>query len=171
MAGLKLREIAQHLDMSESNASSTMRDLGIDRATADLTACRVAYIRDLREKAAGRGGDDQYNLTQQRARQASADAALKELDYLERTGELVAVKELEPRLASWAVAIRAEVENAVARIVAHIESKHGIEIDQAAVDAIVCAALDAAAAHPLDGDDDAASRVGTAAEAEEDPDD
>lgn len=166
-----LREIAAHLDMSEANASTQMRALGVDWKETTLDECRIRYIRDIREKAAGRGGDEQFSLTQARARQAIADATLKELDYFERIGELVAVQDLEPRLAAWAVAIRAEVENAVARIIAHIESKHGIEIDQAAIDGFVCAALDAAAAHPLDGDGDAAAGVEPAAEAEEDPDD
>lgn len=144
---------------------------GVLEPGASVGVWLQAYCSNLREVAAGRGGDDQASLTQARARQAIADATLKELDYLERVGELVAVQDLEPRLSAWAVAIRAEVENAVARIIAHIESKHGIEIDQAAIDGIVCAALDAAAAHPLDGDLDAVAGVEPAEEAEEDPDD
>lgn len=143
---------------------------GVLEPEASLGQWLLGYCAHLRDVAAGRGGDDQFTLTQARARQAIADATLKELDYLERVGELVAVQDLEPRLSAWAVAIRAEVENALARVVAHIESKHGIEIDQATVEAIVCAALDAAAAHPLDSDLDAVPGVEPAEKAEEDPD-
>jgi phage terminase Nu1 subunit (DNA packaging protein) len=143
---------------------------GVLEPGATLGQWLIGYCGHLRDVAAGRGGDDQFNLTQARARQAIADATLKELDYLERVGELVAVQDLEPRLASWAVAIRAELENAIARVVAHIESKHAIEIDQAALEGIVCAALDAAAAHPLDGDIDAVAGVEFAEEAKEDRD-
>lgn len=143
---------------------------GVIAAGGTYAEWLLAYSAHMREQAAGRGGDDQGNLTKQRARQASADADLKELDYLERVQELIAVKDFEPQLAAWAVAIRSEFENAVARIVALIESKHGIEIDNAAVDDIVCAALDAASAYPRVGREDAAQGRGAAEEAEEDLD-
>jgi RecB family endonuclease NucS len=49
--------VARHLDMSERNLRDVLRGLGIDWPVDSIDSVRVAYIRDLREKAAGRGGD------------------------------------------------------------------------------------------------------------------
>ncbi|MDD3519023.1 MAG: hypothetical protein PHQ14_11790 [Chromatiales bacterium] len=108
----------------------------------------VAYCENLRTQAAGRGGDDQFELTKQRARLAEADARLKELDYHERIGNLVAVSELEPALMSWASFARGEFENAFEGFVASIESRHDITIDEAELRAFINPALNAIAAYP-----------------------
>jgi hypothetical protein len=113
------------------------------------------WLRSYCDRLRGlRSADEAQELARQRARQAAADANLKELAYFERIGALVAVEDIEPRLASWAVAIRAEFESAIDKILGMIESKHGIELDRAAVDALIESALDAAAAWPsIDGTD------------------
>lgn len=147
MGTLKLREIAEHLDMSESNASAIVRDLGIDRETADLAACRVAYIRDLREKAAGRNSD-RTALDAAKTRQAQADAQLKELDYFERVGALVPAAQVAPLVGGWATTARAEVHNAVEKLIAGIESKHGINIEPEFVEDTMGSAYSAIAAYP-----------------------
>lgn len=149
-------EIAAHLDMSERNARDVLQKLGIDNKASTLEEIRTAYIRYLRELAAGRGGEDQYDLTKQKARQAEADANLKELEYWTRLDRFVSVDELEPLLASWAATGRSEVENAIERIVTGIESKYGIEIEREIIDAPLDAAFGAIAAYPgvaTSGDD------------------
>lgn len=76
-----MAEVAAHLDVSEE----TVRQLklrGVFSAAArgqmDLDACRVAYIRHLRERAAGRASDgadaEGLDLVEQRARLASEQA-------------------------------------------------------------------------------------------------
>nr|VFK48101.1 MAG: hypothetical protein BECKTC1821E_GA0114239_11028 [Candidatus Kentron sp. TC] len=57
---------------------------GIDYRESNLSTIRIAYIRDLRETAAGRGGEEQAKLTLQRTRQAEADANLKMLELFAR---------------------------------------------------------------------------------------
>ncbi|SDR38632.1 hypothetical protein SAMN04490186_5887 [Pseudomonas grimontii] len=49
-------EIAEHLDMSERAARDVLKRLNLDWQAVSLADIRTAYIRDLREKAAGRGG-------------------------------------------------------------------------------------------------------------------
>lgn len=165
-----LKEIAEDCDMSEANASIVMRALGVDWKTATLAECRWRYIRDLRATAAGRGGDDQGNLAKQRARQAAADANLKELEYQVRTGELVDMNVILPLLESYAVSASAEIQNMVAKLVAAIESKHGIEIDQGTVDDMLCTALDAIAAYPRGEPEDDGAGVPAILAPEEDID-
>lgn len=139
--------IADHLDLDQSRVSRLVERGVIPRACS-LDEARRSYIRHLREQAAGRGGDGQSRLVDQRARQAEADAQLKELEYWTRVGALVAVEDLEPLLAGWAVGARASIENAVERLVTSIESQHGLEIDRSTIDASLSVAYDAIAAYP-----------------------
>lgn len=140
-------EIGEHLDMDQSRVSR-LTERGVLSRGCSLDEARREYIRHLREQAAGRGGDGQSRLVDQRARQAEADAQLKELEYWTRIGKLVAVEDLQPLMESWSVSARASIENAVERILTGIESQHGIEIDRSAVDAGLAVAYDAIAAYP-----------------------
>src|SRR3990167_8047303 len=72
------KEVASHLDLTDR----AVRDLisrGVLPRTAkgglDLEVCRVAYLRHLRERAAGReSDDDEFSLTAERARLAKEQA-------------------------------------------------------------------------------------------------
>jgi hypothetical protein len=166
LAGLTLKAIAAHVFMSEAAASNKMRDLGIDWQNSSLDYIRERVITDYRETAAGRGDE----LSKQRARQASADANLKELQYHKEVRDLVPAREVDQLVAAWAVAGRGEIQNAWAKLIAAIESKHGIEVDRAECDDILRPALGAIGAYPqihlAAGDE----MVGTVATAEEDID-
>jgi len=69
------QEVADHLDVSDRTVrelieKSILPDAG--RGMLDLDACRVAYLRHLREIAAGRGGAaEQESLSTERARLAA----------------------------------------------------------------------------------------------------
>ena len=62
-------EIGAHLDMSDRNLRDVLEQLGLSRTQASLAEIRVAYIRRLREQAAGRLGDTigGLDLAQERA--------------------------------------------------------------------------------------------------------
>lgn len=74
-------DVASHLDVSDRTVKD-LRQRGVLSAAArgqmDLDACRIAYIRHLRERAAGRASDDAddegLDLVEQRARLASEQA-------------------------------------------------------------------------------------------------
>lgn len=160
-------EIAAHLDMSERNAREVLKKLEIDHREATLEQIRVAYIRYLRELASGRGGEDQYDLTKQKARQAEADANLKQLEYETRLGVYAPVEEFELLTASWSTSTRSEIENTVERLVIDIERAHGIEIDRGRVEELLEAAFAAIADYPRHaeiGDDPGWEEMAPAAE-------
>ncbi len=74
----KLAELATHLDLSVARVSQ-LKSAGIlpdaPRGKHDLDACRVAYIRYIREIAAGRGSKDgTVDLVAERARLTKAQA-------------------------------------------------------------------------------------------------
>nr|VFK01753.1 MAG: hypothetical protein BECKH772A_GA0070896_102394 [Candidatus Kentron sp. H]VFK01847.1 MAG: hypothetical protein BECKH772B_GA0070898_102494 [Candidatus Kentron sp. H]VFK05170.1 MAG: hypothetical protein BECKH772C_GA0070978_102435 [Candidatus Kentron sp. H] len=106
------REFPLYLPASQIPSSATITPRSLSRRlSSNLSTICIAYIRDLRETAAGRGGDEQVNLTLQRTRQAEADANLKQLELFARAEKLVSIDELEPKLNHWASLARSEVEN------------------------------------------------------------
>lgn len=62
-------EIAEHLDMSDRNLRDLLQSLNMDHKQVSLSALRVAYIRRLRDQAAGRLGAETggLDLVQERA--------------------------------------------------------------------------------------------------------
>ncbi|MGI4943476.1 MAG: hypothetical protein ACRYHQ_23405 [Janthinobacterium lividum] len=80
-------EVAEHLDLSQQAVSQMIAEGVLPAAQArrglDLKACRVAYVRHLRERAAGRASDDAdgegLDLVGQRARLAKAQADAQEM--------------------------------------------------------------------------------------------
>ncbi len=123
----KLAEVATHLDLSLARVSQ-LKSAGIlpdaKRGKHDLDTVRVAYIRHLRENAAGRAAAyGTLDLTAERARLARAQALkaerankIAEGDYLETqavhrmaTTTLLIVRShllgIPPKLASYLVGI------------------------------------------------------------------
>ena len=148
-------------------AVQKLANRGVFDGCGTLGEAVQAAWKDRSEAAAGRGGDDQAELTRQRARQAAADADLKELQYAQATGELVSISELEPRLTSLVLAMRTELLSANQRQFAHIESQHGLNLDRETLDAIMHAALRSMASLPRvagqDGGEDMGADTAAAA--------
>lgn len=141
-------EVAAHLDMSERNVRDVLNALQIDWRESTIEKIRVSYIRDLRGKAAGRGGNNQESLTCARIRESTISAQLKELQFHKEVMDLVPAVEIEPLLDSWAVTARSETTHAVEKIIAAIHSEHGIEVDQDLIDEQLGAAFKTIADYP-----------------------
>lgn len=122
-------EVARHLDMSERNARDVLHALNIDWRTTPLDEIRIAYIRDMREKAAGRGGDDQTALTRARVRDHTASAELKELQIMERSGELTEITEIEQKLLAMITAARTELLTLPDGLAQELRALYGVEVD------------------------------------------
>ncbi|MFP3624620.1 MarR family transcriptional regulator, partial [Burkholderia sp. SIMBA_051] len=61
------QQIADHLDLDQSAVSRLVDKLGIDYRQASVDDVRIAYIRHLREMAAGRGSNTGIDLVAERA--------------------------------------------------------------------------------------------------------
>jgi len=94
------KAVGLHLDLSQA-AVSQLVSAGVFRAhggrgTLNLDECRVAYVRHLREMAAGRApaaeGDEPLDLVTERARLARAQAEAQERKNRKEEGELVEVE-------------------------------------------------------------------------------
>lgn len=160
-------EIAEHLDLSERRVRDIFQELGLDTRRASLDEVRLAYIRDLREKAAGRGGDDHASLTRARTREAEASAELKQLQILERSKQLVPVAEVEPQLLAMVTAARTELLALPDALAQELRALHGVDVDASLIEDRINVALSHLANRLQDdlaGDVDAGGEsVGTAA--------
>lgn len=140
---------------------------GVLPAGGTLGDWLLAYCERLRTEAAGRGGDDQAALTRARTREAEASAQLKELQIMERAGQLVPGDEIEPQLQAMVTAARTELLALPDALAQELRALYGVEIDASLIEERIHVAL----AHLADrlqddlaGDVDAGGAgVGTAA--------
>lgn len=123
-------EIASHLDMSERNLTDVLRGLNLDYRTADVEEIRIAYIRDLREKAAGRGGDHQIESTLARTRKDTAQATLYEIQIAEKAGQLVPVAKIEPFITSRIIAARQYILSFPHKWSQELKALNGLDIEE-----------------------------------------
>ena len=89
--------IAKHLDLSQAAVSTLMVELGIDWKAASLNEIRVAYIRRLREQAAGRAAVGDLDLAGERAALAKAQRERIEMQNAVTRGELAPVVLIEEK--------------------------------------------------------------------------
>jgi phage terminase Nu1 subunit (DNA packaging protein) len=101
-------ELAKHLDCT----SRAIRDLiasgvlpGRSGKGYDPDASRVAYLRHLRERAAGRRGNGDLDLVQERAALARAQTESAELRNAERRGALVSAEDFDAGAIALATTI------------------------------------------------------------------
>ena len=91
--------IAEHLDLSQGQVSRWLDQLGIDWKLASLDEIRVAYIRELREQAAGRAAAGDLDLATERAGLAKAQREKIEMQNAVTRRELAPVVLIEEVLA------------------------------------------------------------------------
>lgn len=91
--------IAEHLDLSQSAVSQWLDRLGINWKVATLDEIRVAYIRELREQAAGRAAAGDLDLATERAGLAKAQREKIEMQNAVTRRELAPVVLIEEVLA------------------------------------------------------------------------
>jgi terminase small subunit / prophage DNA-packing protein len=96
------KEIAEHLDLSQPAVCQWLERLAIDWKNATLDKIRVAYIRSLREQAAGRATTGDLDLATERARLAKEQADRVAMQNAIMRAELTETVVLEQVLAAAA---------------------------------------------------------------------
>ena len=139
---------AELVGVSQQAISDKIEKAGL-RAGGTYRQWLVSYCEHFRQLAAGRGAaDDQANAARAKTRESTANAQLKELLFQREVGNLVPVDELEPLLESWAVTARSEMTYAIDKLIAAIQSKHNIEVEQGLIDDTLGAAFTSIAGYP-----------------------
>lgn len=89
------QQITEHLDLDHSAVSRFADKVRLDYRVASIDEIRVAYIRHLREMAAGRSSENGIDLVAERAMTERVDCEIKLLTLAEKKGQLVNAAQLE----------------------------------------------------------------------------
>lgn len=127
------KEIAQHLDMSERNCRDVLKALDIDWTESSLDQIRTVYIRDLREKAAGRGGSQVELLNAARIEESTVKSANGRLAYHEKLGTLVPTADAAFVLSEWASFANREYQGGFEKLAQELEATLKVSIDRSMV--------------------------------------
>jgi hypothetical protein len=127
------KEISQHLDMSERNCRDVLKALDIDWTVSSLDEIRTAYIRDLREKAAGRGGSQVELLNAARIEESTVKSANGRLAYHEKLGTLVPTADAAFVLNEWASFANREYQGGFEKLAQELEATLKVSIDRSMV--------------------------------------
>lgn len=135
------QQIADHLDLNQSEVSRHLEKLGIDWKVATMDEIRVAYLRHLRGVAAGHRSDDGLDLTRERVLTERVDRELKMLTVAEKKGMLINVAQLEPELMQMVGAFRSELLSRDDKLKSELDALYGIEVDLSILNEHTFAAL------------------------------
>ncbi|WP_460052127.1 hypothetical protein [Sessilibacter sp. MAH2] len=135
---MKQTEIADYLDLSERQLRTVLSRLGLDHRVHSLDDIRIAYIRDLREKAAGREvTDTKERLDLAKAEDAEINTQIKIRQLLREDQLIVLTDDVELLLDTWIMSVRTEFFSAINQIIEQLESKHLINVERKDIDKII----------------------------------
>lgn len=147
------QEIASDLGLTQAAVSNALNALGLSKhewEAMSLQDARKLLIRHYSEVAAGRGGNDQYNLTKERARESRLKGDLLQIQIQEKAGALVPAAAIEQEWTGLIVAARTELLLLPGKIAHEIKALHGVEIDPALIETHVHAALNRLASNEIE---------------------
>lgn len=87
------------------------------------------YCEHLRTEAAGRGGESMNDLTKQRIQESQQKTLAMMLDNQEKLGNLVSVEDMSSVFDEFAASVPVSFNSAAETILAAIESKYAIPVD------------------------------------------
>ena len=130
MSGLTQKEIAEHLGMTQQAVSKTLGKMGIEWQSMSLDEVRLAYIKRLREVAAGYASiDGQYDLNRERVLTEQVDRELKLYQLAEKKQMLVNVDVFMTELEPVFQAMRQEMLARDDKLKLELDTLYGINVD------------------------------------------
>lgn len=138
------QEIAADLGLSQPAISGALNALGLlkrEWEAMPLADIRRMLVKHYTEVAGGRGGDDQYNLTRERARESRLKGDLLHLQIQEKAGALIPADAVERQWLSQIVAARSELLLLPGKVAHQIKSLHGVDVDPSVIEAPIMDAL------------------------------
>ncbi|WP_196481756.1 MarR family transcriptional regulator [Burkholderia stagnalis] len=123
------QQIAEHLDLDQSAVSRFVDKARLDYKAVSIDEIRVAYIRHLREMAAGRSSETGIDLVAERAMTERVDRQLKLLTLAEKQGQLVNVAQLEQAYGLMVGAFQTELLSLSDKLVQELHTLYGVSAD------------------------------------------
>ena len=102
-------EIAKHLDLSKRRVADLLIELNLPTKGCDLDTARIAYIKRLRDSAAGRMKDSELDYAAEKTRLTFHQANIAELDEDIKRGELIPAETVERVWSDLVASFRAKI--------------------------------------------------------------
>ena len=115
--------------MSQQAVSDLIGWLGVEWKSETLDAIRVTYIRHLRGQAAGHKSDAGDDIVHERILTERVDRELKQWQLMEKRGELINVRQLEPALMQMVGAFRSEMLARDDKLKSELDALYGIDLE------------------------------------------
>ncbi|WP_185643603.1 MarR family transcriptional regulator [Burkholderia contaminans] len=123
------QQIADHLDLDQSAVSRFVDKVRLDYRAVSIDEIRIAYIRHLREVAAGRSSETGIDLVAERAMTERVDREIKLLTLAEKKGQLVNAEQLEQAYGLMVGAFQTELLSLSDKLVLELQTLYGVEVD------------------------------------------
>ncbi|VWB45913.1 hypothetical protein BPS26883_02107 [Burkholderia pseudomultivorans] len=123
------QQIADHLDLDQSAVSRFVDKARLDYRAVSIDEIRIAYIRHLREVAAGRSSETGIDLVAERAMTERVDREIKLLTLAEKKGQLVNAAQLEQAYGLMVGAFQTELLSLTDKLVQELHTLYGVEVD------------------------------------------
>ena len=149
------QEIATNIGLTQQAVSSALGKMGLlkrEYEAMPLDEVRRALARHYSEIAAERGGDDQFSLTQERAREARLKGDLLQLQIQEKARGLIPADAVEQQWTALVVACKTELLLIPDKLAAILKARYGINMDPALIEQPINDALIRLANKTLDTD-------------------
>ncbi|MFC4158275.1 hypothetical protein [Chitinimonas lacunae] len=157
------QELGEHLDLSDRQIRELQR-LKVFPKGSGFDEARIAYIRRLREQAAGRmGNGGGLDLTNERARLAAAQADKTELELAQLRGELIPLAQAQDAWSAMVGASRAKFLTLAARLAPRAVGMTEQQIERLTRDMVYEALAELAAWKPEGADDEPDADAGHSA--------
>lgn len=107
-----MNEIARHLGVTPKYIGDLVAEGVFERrgrGEYDLNECREAYIKKLREAAAGRAASGELDLVAERARLAKEQADAKEMENAIERGDLVYIESVAKQIEGQLTKVRTKL--------------------------------------------------------------
>lgn len=134
-------EIAAHLGLSERRLRDVLKSLGLDHRTSTVDEIRLAYIEDLRRKAAGTSAGDGFDLVKERVLTERVDRELKLVTLAEKKELLINRDQIEPELQNAFVTLRANLLALADRLKSILDVQYGVDTDVSIIETEIHHAL------------------------------
>ncbi|WP_373558452.1 MarR family transcriptional regulator [Burkholderia sp. MSMB2157WGS] len=128
-AGQTQLQIADRLDLDQSAVSRFVDKVQIDYRVASIDEIRVAYIRHLREVAAGRSSGTGIDLVAERAKTETVDREIKLLTLAEKKGQLVNAAQLGQAYGLMVGAFQTELLSLSDKLVQELHTLYGVDVE------------------------------------------
>lgn len=131
------QELATDLGLSQQAVAKALGKIGLFKREWEampLEETRRLLVRHYCDLAASRGGDDQYGLTAERARESRLKGDLLQLQIQEKVAALIPADAVEQEWQALVAAATAEVLTIPGTLAATLKALYGIDVDPALIE-------------------------------------